>query len=347
VRHAHHHPYRWHARRNPVGWYLRMRLHRRIFVWFGASILLTSAVAVGLASFGTEHHWPFWIPLCIAVTVLWAASGQIARRLTRPLGELTRVTHEIGVGNLKARAHVNPWYDGEAGVLGQAINEMAERIERQMADQRELLAAVSHELRTPLGRIRILAELARTRPGDAKVVDDLDREVVEIDALVGDLLAKSRIDFSAVARQRLQGGAVAERALERAGVSAEHLAAEPGDLSLDGDPTLLARALANLLQNAQRHGGGVVQLRVRRLGDAIAFEVEDAGPGFPAGEQDRAFQAFHSRPPAGGKEAGGLGLGLSLVARIAEVHGGRAYAENRPEGGARVGFQVSAAAASR
>ena len=99
------------------------------------------------------------------------------------------------------------------------MNGMAERIERQLKDQRELLAAVSHELRTPLAAHPPAAR-ARRDGGDASVLDQLEHEVLEMDALVGELLASARLDFTAMARVPLDAGDLGARALERAALSA-------------------------------------------------------------------------------------------------------------------------------
>ncbi|MCC7540356.1 MAG: HAMP domain-containing histidine kinase [Deltaproteobacteria bacterium] len=439
--------------------YVRSHLHRRIFVWFGATIV-TTAVFVGLAAWITSRaesaswmqdfdrvrrfsagrfalvwddpprraelaraiardldvavhlrdvrgrslgrfgprcpraQWslpigdpvprgvvelcvprrggiPLWrllLPLVVGVVVLWAITGKIARKIARPLGSLTAVTRDLGDGKLKSRVQLSRHEPGEVGALADAINDMAERIERQLADQRELLAAVSHELRTPLSRIRLLVELLGSRvghvraepgrsdhaPGDTtKLLEDLDREVVEIDALVGELLAASRLDFAALERKTVDGAELGLRALDRAGLDVSLLSAS-GDLSFEADPTLLSRALANLLDNARKHAGGVVALRVESrpggLGTGgareLAFEVDDAGGGFREGDEVRVFQAFYrgASGDRGAHDASSLGLGLSLVRRIAEAHGGRAYAQNRAGGGATVGIVVPASA---
>jgi signal transduction histidine kinase len=295
--------------------------------------------------------------LLVAAGVLWAASGKIARHLTRPLDELAQVAADIGAGNLSRRIRLSRHAPGEIGKLADAVNDMAARIEKQLSDQRELLAAVSHELRTPLGRIRLLTELARSGDGSAHALDELDREVVEMDALVGDLLASSRMSFSAQDATELDAADLAKRALERAGLDAALLEVATANPRFLGDPTLLGRALANLLDNAAKHGGGARALRVRDLDGRLAFEVDDAGPGLRPGEERRIFEPFYRRARAPEESQGSLGLGLSLVQRIAVAHGGDAYASNRssegaaplsrePAGGAagpgaRVGFTVS------
>ena len=298
---------------------------------------------------------PFQIalPLFVTLAILWAASGKIAHRLAQPMAELARVAHELGSGNFAARAKLGRHHHhGEAAALALTINNMASRIERHLAEQRELLAAVSHELRTPLARIRLITEMARDKAVPGTTLDDLDREVVEMDALVGDLLASSRLDFAVLSRRPINAVEATARALERAGVDAgglstpthvegTHVEGDTEPLRVEADATLLARALANLVDNAKKHGGGIELVRVRRDGNEVAIEVEDHGAGFTDGEETRIFEPFYRR-----SEHGTLGLGLSLVKRIAEAHGGRAYAENRLEGGARVAIALPIAAAT-
>jgi len=282
-----------------------------------------------------------WLaPLLGAGMLLWALSGMVARRLSRPLEHLAQMAVDIGRGKYGSRARIGRHGHGEVVLLADAMNDMATRIERQMSDQRELLAAVSHEMRTPLGRIRILTELARDGVNIEKHLDDLDREVVEMDALVGDLLASSRVDFTVISKELVDPVDIARRALERCGIDPEKLDVEGEVPECIADPTLLSRALANLLDNAKKHGGGVQKLRLRAQNSEVAFDVEDSGRGLGPGEETRIFEPFYRRADEKAREQGSLGLGLSLVSRIAEAHGGRTRAENRAEGGARIGIVI-------
>jgi signal transduction histidine kinase len=248
------------------------------------------------------------------------------------------VAQEIGGGNLQSRLRLGRHRRGEAGVLAEAVNDMAERIEKQIGDQRELLAAVSHEIRSPLARIRVILELLRERDPDAKELDKLEREVKDIDRLVGDLLASSRLEFSALVTQTLSARELALHALERAGLPTDLLEDESNDATVTADATLIGRALENLLDNATTHGQGAVALRVTASADAVVFEVSDHGPGFSEEMLSGAFVPFRRE---GHANASSLGLGLALVRRIARSHSGDAWAENRPGGGATTAFRIA------
>jgi signal transduction histidine kinase len=274
-----------------------------------------------------DQGWRLVLGLVVMLGVLWAASHAIARRLTRPLVEIERVARALASGDLKSRVDVERARGEDERLVGSTINEMADRIEKQIAEYRSLLAAVSHEIRTPLARMRLLVELSR--------LEELDKEIVGLDELVGELLAVSRVDFGAIAKRKVDVKDTAVRALEDARSDPSILALET-DEAVEADPTLLVRAVRNLLENAERHGGGAKKLLVARKNGEVVFEVEDEGPGIPEGAQETIFEPFHKN----GDDKRSVGLGLALVKRIAEAHGGRAYAENRPGKGARVGLAL-------
>ncbi len=286
-----------------------------------------------------RHHWgaPWRLVagLLLAATVVWAASGRIARRLARPIVHLSEVARDLGEGKLGSRARLDCRELGELGVLTTAMNDMAAKIERQMQEQRELLATVSHELRTPLGHVRLITELLEGHAPKERLAQ-LEREVVEMDRLVGELLAGARVDFSALTRSRLDLVVLAKEALARLALPETLLLREAEDLHVSGDATLLLRAITNLVENAQRHGGGLEALVLRERPGHLVVEARDRGPGFAAESLASAFAPFQKR----GDDDRSLGLGLSLVRRIAEAHGGKAYVENRAEGGAVVGLEL-------
>ena len=270
-----------------------------------------------------------------ALAVVWVASGAVARRLARPLDELSEVVKRLGNGDLSARASLGCRAPDEFATVASAVNDMASRLEAQVNEQRDLLATVSHELRTPLARMRVLSELIRTSPTPARL-DGLERELEELDTLVGGLLAQSRAEFGLLRPVSTSAKDLATRALDRAGLGPEALSiAGDGDDTFNADEGLLLRALANLLENARSHGGGADQLRVTRGTESIRFEVLDRGPGpAPGLEPFRKFQR------GAGGHTDGLGLGLSLVQSAARAHGGKAWLEPRDGGGTSAGFDV-------
>src|SRR5262245_2974828 len=334
ARHGHRGPPPW-ARKNWMMWWMHHRMRNRLFVWFGVTI-----IAAGLVS-GWVHeggHGKLW-PLVAGLAVVWMGSGAIAFRLMRPLIEVVRAARAIGDGDLGVRIRARP--HGELGVLAAAINDMAARIEKQLRDQRQMLAAVSHELRTPLGHIRVLVETARDAPGgpDPRVLDEIEREVVDLDRLVDKLLASSRLELS-VDKREVDVAQLAQVALDQSGLNGAKVDFRGNTVAV-ADATLVRRAIANLVDNARVHGGGVRAIRVERRADQVVVEVDDGGPGVPAAERDRVFEPFER---AG--RGGSLGLGLALVRRIAAAHGGRAWIEDAPGGGARVSFAIAVAPAA-
>jgi signal transduction histidine kinase len=313
-----------HPDRSPwLPWWLQARMRRRIFSWLTIAFVL--GVFAGVR-FWPHHHWWHFLIAAIGLSFM---SGVVAWRLTRPFFLVVHAARDIGDGKLDTRLPTN--VRGEMKVLALAINDKAARIEQQMKDQRQLLAAVSHELRTPLGHMRVLIETAQANP---KALEELDREVLTLDDLVGRLLAQSRLEFGNLDKRTIDLGELVSDLATTAGVEPEAIEAD-GDVRAAVDPTLVKRAIANLLDNAKTHGGGPIAVRVVRRGDLVAVEVDDAGPGVPADRRADSFRAFV--PSTGG----GLGLGLALVSRIATAHDGGAFITDRPGGGARVGFTVS------
>jgi two-component system, OmpR family, sensor kinase len=287
------------------------------------------------------------------------------------------------------------WVAQEVRDVAVSFNRMAGRIEAMVRGQRELLGAISHELRSPMGRARIALEIARDRmpegipeataatSGEASeasegtegsptgsgrqaaaariartrdALDDVEKQLGAVDAILGDLLDVARTGLADLRREPralvtwLRGRIAEEPSLPAIELVAD---AEVSTVVLDFDPALLGRAVQNLFVNARAHGHPPerpIEARVDREGDRIRVVVRDRGAGFPVGVAERAFDPFVRGEPSRARptEGAGYGLGLTLVRRIVEAHGGRVFARNTvAEGGAEVGFELPAPQASR
>jgi heavy metal sensor kinase len=229
--------------------------------------------------------------------------------------------------------------------LGETLNELLDRLESAIAREREFVADAGHELRTPLALLRTELELALRQATTPEELRDAIRwsshEAERLSQLAEDLLLIARADRGRLALRlepldvRALFDTVASRFEWRAGELAKVVrVADCPDASVTGDRLRIEQALANLIDNALRHGGTAIELSAR-IGDLDAeLHVRDDGSGFPPGFADRAFERFSRADPARSGE--GAGLGLSIVRTIAESHGGSAHIASRNGSGADV-----------
>ena len=296
--------------------------------------------------------WRIGVALLAAVGVLGAVARRVSIRLARPLEHVAAMAEQFGSGNLAARTGVDQlprrWVAEEVRDLGRAFDGMAERIGRVVTEQRELLAAISHELRSPLGRARIALEIARERSsileGVGKPLDDVELQLVEMDAILGDLLASARAGLADLRRESVVVATWLAQKLASETTGPIRLVEEPGaDVQASIDSALLGRALHNLLANAWAHGHPKdvpLEISATATADRLRVAVRDRGPGFAPDILARAFEPFVTGTgPARSPGQHGIGLGLALVRRIVEAHGGTVLAEN-VDGGAVVAFEL-------
>ncbi|HEY0814357.1 MAG TPA: HAMP domain-containing sensor histidine kinase [Pseudonocardia sp.] len=281
----------------------------------------------------------------IGVLIAALAGAAVARTGLRPVDRLTAATERIAAtGDL----HPIP-VDGtdELARLTGSFNSMLGALAASQEQQRRLVADAGHELRTPLTSMRTNLELlaAANRPGApqlpesdrAEIFDDVQAQVAELSTLVGDLVELAREDTPTVVHEPIELPDVILRALERARRRAGDVEFVPTlqPWTLMGDSTALERAVLNLLDNAAKWSppGGKVRVQMRELDErSIAVEVADAGPGIAEQDLPHIFDRFYRADTS--RTMPGSGLGLAIVRQVAMRHGGAAWAERAPEGGA-------------
>ena len=276
----------------------------------------------------------------------------IVRREMRPLDDMAATAGAIAAGDLTRRVE-RADSRTEVGRLGLALNTMLAQIEEAFTKSRSsenalrrFLAQASHELRTPLSSIRGYAELfrrgARERPEDlALAMRRIEQEATRMGVLVEELLLLARLDEgrplerAPVDLTRLAADAVADAKIVAPArdVSLE----QSGPVVVSGDESRLRQVATNLLVNALRHAGAEARVRVRTsVADGRAvLEVSDDGIGMSSDVAARVFEPFYRAGEASGGGEGTAGLGLSIVAAIAEAHGGDVDLRTAPGAGAR------------
>jgi two-component system OmpR family sensor kinase len=294
--------------------------------------------------------------------VLLALAGGaffVVRLGLRPLERIGETAGAIAAGDLSRR--VSPAEERtEVGRLGLALNAMLARLERAFAERRasedslrRFLADASHELRTPLASIRGYSELFRTgaaRDGEntEKAMRRIEEEAARMGLLVEDLLTLARleeqrpiahdpVDLAAIVADAADDARVTDRE-RRVDVDAD------GPAVVAGDAHQLRQLVGNLVRNALVHTppGTPIELWLKRDEDELVLEVRDHGPGLPGDDHDVLFERFWRAEGGRERGKGGAGLGLAIVARVAEAHGGHVSAANASDGGACFSVQLPA-----
>ena len=281
-------------------------------------------------------------PLALLIAAL--AGYAVAAAALRPVERMRRRAAALTAGEAGGRLPVPPSQD-EIERLGHTLNEMLGRLEAALLRERSFVSDASHELRTPLAILRTELELAlrgrSTRDELEAAVRSAAEETDRLNQLADDLLVIARSDQGRLpvrpadlrAGELLEG--VAHRFAARARAEERPLrTGEGADVRLRADPARIEQALANMVDNALRHGRGDVVLSAGRTDGHVELHVCDEGPGFPPDFLDSAFERFSRADEA--RSRGGTGLGLAITDAVARAHGGSAHAANRGQGGADV-----------
>ena len=290
--------------------------------------IMGTALAIGAATtalFGAGLGW-------------WAS-----RRLLRPLSSVADAAANLASGGLDTRLPPDP--DPDLDRLARSFNDMADAVQARIQREARFASDVSHELRSPITALTAAVEVLDARRADLpdrsqQALDVVVNQVRRFDQMVLDLLELSRLDAGVadLNREELILGDLVRRIASRYGFADVPVVVGAGANRLVAiDKRRFERIVANLLDNARQHGGGPVRVTIDEAQHqgrrTIELAVEDAGPGVAISERTRIFERY-ARGTASRSRAG-TGLGLALVLEHAQAHGGTAWVEDRPSGGAR------------
>jgi two-component system osmolarity sensor histidine kinase EnvZ len=256
----------------------------------------------------------------------------LVRRITRPLARAAIAAKQVGAGMLPAPLpETGP---AELAELARRFNRMAHEVRELLDNRTTLLAGISHDLRTPMTRLQLNLELLRDAPSPARI-DRALADLAAMNQLISGYLTLAR-STQAIAPERFDlAELLAQLAAE---TSLAWSAGEPH--WVHAAPLAVRQILRNLIQNAQRYGGGKVELNLQRDADATRIVVCDRGPGIPEAQIETVFRPFYRLEVSRSSATGGTGLGLALVRQLAESNGLKVTLANRTGGGLEATLEI-------
>jgi signal transduction histidine kinase len=284
-----------------------------------------------------------------SATAAVVAALVLARSITASLRRVGAASQSLAAGELSTRAPAEG--AREIAELAESFNAMAAALEQLFDARRELVAWASHDLRAPIASMQAMLEAIEDGLASADdYLPTLREQVRTLSMLVEDLFELARID-AGVLTLELRRTAVAPLVASALRLLRPEAEARGVALSAEVDegieaqlaPDKFERVLSNLVTNALRHTptDGSVAVRVEQRADDLLLRIEDSGEGLPAEAPGRMFDRFWRADRA--RSGSGAGLGLAIARGLVEAHGGRIWAENRPQGGACVSFTLPAA----
>jgi signal transduction histidine kinase len=305
---------------------------------FGSRVVLAagSLAAAESSSEAVSQLVVIGVPLLAAVAgaAIYAFTG----RALRPVEAIRAQVAALSDRDLSRRVP-QPFARDEIGRLARTMNDMLARLESAQSAQRRFVADASHELRSPLATIIGRLELGMQRGPSRVDLTVMTPEAQRMAQLVDDLLLLARADERGLVPQRDDVDLdelveVEGRRLRSEGHLQLRVHALP--VRVTGDRAQLARVLRNLADNAARHASELVTFDVDTVGSEAVLRVGDDGPGIPADDRLRVFQRFVRLDDGRAREAGGCGLGLSIVAEVVAAHSGHVEIRSAEGGGALV-----------
>lgn len=289
-----------------------------------------------------------WLPAIIVIAslaVLGVTGFLTARWIARPIDRLRRTARAIGGGDLTARSRLDR--RDEIGELGEQIDDMAARLARLIAAERELLANVAHELRTPLSRIGVALDLAAEGDADSAraALGEISIDVSELETITDDIFMAMRFEVTGGAQLPLRKSDVSPATV--AAAAADRFRMRHPDRALEVsiaqtlpelhvDSMLVRRVIDNLLDNAHKYTPDrslPIELEVSRDESSVVFVVRDRGIGISEDDLPQVFTPFFRSDRSRSRASGGVGLGLTLAKRIIDTHGGGIMLAPRSGGG--------------
>jgi two-component system sensor histidine kinase CpxA len=276
----------------------------------------------------------FWFPL--------------VRGVTRSISQVTKATERIAEGRFDAR--VDAGRGDELGRLGQAINQMAARLDGFVTGQKRFLGDIAHELCSPLARMQVALGILEQRASKSQdaYVEDVHTEVQNMSDLVNELLSFSKASLKAgvIALQPVNVLEVVSQAVHREAGAEDKINVEVAKgIFVLAQRELLLRSLANLVRNAVRYAGeyGPITISAIQAGELVVVSVVDCGPGVPEETLARLFDPFYRPEPSRSTETGGVGLGLAIVKTCVESCQGTVACRNHSPSGLEVTIRLKAA----
>jgi signal transduction histidine kinase len=266
--------------------------------------------------------------------LVFGAAWWIARRLARPLRDLTRAAE--GFQGHSPAEPVTPRGPSDLRRAVEAFNAMNRRTLALLDEKDRMLGAIGHDLRTPLASLRIRAE----NMGPEEERERLVATVEEMAATLEDILTLARTGRAREPVRPVDVAALADAVVEEfreLGRPVAFAASPRAVLSVQ--PNLLRRALRNLVDNAVAYAGAAAVTVEERPG-RIEIRVEDDGPGIPPDRLEEVLDPFRRLESSRNRDSGGAGLGLAIANAVALAHGGRLELSNRPEGGLRASLML-------